>query len=156
VIDLQIKFDFSLPYTRRDSHKTVDFFDKFRQVYPVRSLRLVQSDHGSEFLGEFERHLRNLELKQVFSYPRCPKINGCVERYQRTLQEEFVEIHQDLFHDLPRLLQHLAEYLVFYNCQRVHHALNWQTPMQFLLTQRAMSKMSVTYTHPRQRKQSAR
>jgi len=61
---------------------------------PVPAIRVVQSDNGSEFLGEFEVHLRNLQLKQVFSYPRCPKINGCVERYQRTLQEEFIEVYE--------------------------------------------------------------
>jgi len=145
-IDLQSKFSFSLPYARCDSRNTVDFFDKFRQVYPVQPIRVVQSDNGSEFLGAFEDHLRNLQLKQVFSYPRCPKINGCIERYQRTLQEEFVEVYEDLFFDLPRLHRALADYLVFYNCQRVHHALNLQTPMQFLVAQGAVSKMSVTYT----------
>jgi transposase InsO family protein len=145
-IDLQSKFGFSLPYARCTSHNAVDFFDKVRQIFPVQPIRLVQSDNGSEFVGEFEAHLRTLELKQVFSYPRCPKINGCIERYQRTLQEEFVDVYEDLFFDLPRLHRQLADYLVFYNCQRVHHALDLQTPMQFLVAQKAMSKMSVTYT----------
>lgn len=147
-IDLQSKFSFSLPYARCDSRNAVDFFDKFRQVYPLQPIRLVQSDNGSEFLGAFEDHLRNLQLKQVFSYPRCPKINGCIERYQRTLQEEFVDVYEDLFFDLPRLHRQLAEYLIFYNCQRVHHSLNQQTPMQFLISQKAMSIMSVTHTSP--------
>lgn len=145
-IDLQSKFGFSLPYVRCDSHNAVDFFRKLRQVYPLRQIQVVQSDNGSEFLGDFETYLRSLQVKQVFSYPRCPKINGCIERYQRTLQEEFVDVYQDLFHDLPRLHRALAEYLIFYNCQRAHHALKLQTPVQFLLSQKAMSKMSVTYT----------
>jgi transposase InsO family protein len=145
-IDLQSKFSFSLPYARCTSQNTVDFFDKLRHILPVQPIQIVQSDNGSEFLGDFEAHLRTLQLKQVFSYPRCPKINGCIERYQRTLQEEFVDVYEDLFFDLPRLHRALADYLVFYNCQRVHHALNLQTPMQFLVAQRAMSKMSVTYT----------
>ncbi len=145
-IDVQSKFGFSLPYARCDSHNTVDFFNKMRQVYPVQLLRVIQSDNGSEFLGEFEQHLRHLKLQQVFSYPRCPKINGCIERYQRTLHEEFVAVHEELFHDLPRLHRQLAAYLIFYNCRRVHHTLNLQTPLQFLIAQHAMSKMSVTYT----------
>lgn len=143
-IDLQSKFSFSLPYARCDSRNAVDFFEKFRQVYPVPSIRLVQSDNGSEFLGAFEEPLRNLRLKQVFSYPRCPKINGCIERYQRTLQEEFVDVYEECFFDLPRLHRALADYLIFYNCQRAHHALQLQTPVQFLVSQTAMSKMSVT------------
>lgn len=145
-IDLQSKFSFSLPYARCTSHNAVDFFDKWRPLFPVQPIQVVQSDNGSECLGEFEVHLRTLHLKQVFGYPRCPKIDGCIERYQRTLQEEFVDGYEDLFFDLPRLYRHLADYLLFYNCQRVHHALNVQTPMQFLIAQRTMSKMSVTYT----------
>jgi len=54
--------------------------------------------------------------------------------------------HEDLFFDLPRLYRQLADYLLFYNCQRVYHALDVQTPMQFLIAREAMSKMSVTYT----------
>ena len=107
-IDLHSRFSFSLPYARCDSRNAVDFFKKFCQIYPVEPIQVVQSDNGSEFLGEFEAYLRNRQLKQVFSYPRCPKINGCIERYQRTLQEEFVDVHEDLFFDLPRLHRQLA------------------------------------------------
>ncbi len=77
-----------------------------------------------------------------WSYPRCPRINGCVERYQRTLNEEFIQVHEDCIRAPREFLRHLSEYLVFYNSERVHHALGNQTPLRYLPAQRQMSRMS--------------
>jgi transposase InsO family protein len=147
-IDVKGKFAFSLPYRRRDSAATVDFFDKLRQVYPLPVIASVQNDNGSEFLGEFERYLQQQGIRQLFTYPRCPKINGCVERYQRTLSEEFIEVHEDLVRTPAVFQRQLADYLIFYNCQRAHSALQMLSPMQHLLAQGVMSKKSVTHTPP--------
>jgi transposase InsO family protein len=40
----------------------------------------------------------------------------------------------------------LAEYLIFYNTERPHKALGLKSPIDYLLSTGAMSKMSVTYT----------
>lgn len=145
-IDVKGKFAFSLPYARRTSANTVDFFDKLRQVYPLAAIVGVQNDNGGEFLAEFEAYLHACEIPQHFAYPRCPKINGCVERYQRTLAEEFIEVHEEVARDPAAFQRELANYLLFYNCQRVHSALNQQSPMQHLVAKGVMSKKSVTYT----------
>jgi transposase InsO family protein len=143
-VDVKGKFAFSLPYRSKTSANTVDFWDKFLQIYPV-PVRTVQTDNGSEFLGEFEEHLRAAQIPQQFIYPRCPKVNGCIERYQRTLNEEFLQVHEYSVRQPRQFHLHWADYLVFYNCQRVHHALDGQTPMAYLIAQGALSKMSVTY-----------
>jgi transposase InsO family protein len=117
-------------------------------VYPLAALTGVQNDNGGEFLGEFEAYLRACEIPQHFTYPRCPKINGCVERYQRTLAEEFIEVHEAVARDPAAFKRALANYLVFYNCQRVHSALNQQSPMPHLVAEGVMSKKSVTCTYP--------
>ncbi|MBU1130056.1 integrase core domain-containing protein [Patescibacteria group bacterium] len=111
------------------------------------SFLFFKTDNGSEFLGDFKNHLTSQKLKHWFIYPRCPRINGCVERYNRTIQEEFVNSHLDLLvNNLEKFNRHLADYLVWYNCQRVHKTLKLKTPLQHLTEQGRMSKMSVTYT----------
>ncbi len=145
-IDVRGKFAFSLPYRRRDSANTVDFFGKLRQVYPLAAIASVQNDNGSEFLGEFEGYLEQQGIPQHFTYPRCPKINGCVERYQRTLAEEFIQVHEEVVRSPVAFQQQLANYLVFYNCERAHASLNYQSPVQHLLAEGLMSKKSMTHT----------
>ena len=58
-------------------------------MYPL-TIKSMQTDNGSEFLGDFDEYLKSRMIPHYFSYPRCPKINGCVERYNSTLKEEFV------------------------------------------------------------------
>ena len=144
-VDVKGKFAFSLPYRERTSGNTVDFFQKLVHVYPL-PIQEVQTDNGSEFLGEFEAHLAQNQIPQHFTYPRCPKVNGCIERYQRTLSEEFLQVHEFAVRQPRQFHLLLADYLIFYNCERAHQALALQTPMAYLLSQGALSKMSVTRT----------
>lgn len=146
VLDLQSRFAFSLPYPHCNSRNSADFLKRFQAVYPL-AIHSVQTDNGSEFLGEFVKVLAQYHIPHRFTYPRCPKINGRIERFQRSLQEEFVDAYEDLFGDGSALCTQLAAYLVFYNAQRPHQALNFQTPIQFMVNQQQMSKMSATSTY---------
>jgi transposase InsO family protein len=50
-------------------------------------------------------------------------MNAHVERFNRTIQESFVDYHEDLlFTDLDRFNQKLADWLVIYNAERPHHS----------------------------------
>lgn len=58
-----------------------------------------------------------------------------LERFSRTLQESFIDFHEDLlFSNLAAFNQRLTDWLVFYNTKRPHHALGHISPLQFLLT----------------------
>lgn len=144
-IDVRGKFAFSLLYKNLNSRNTVDFFKKFQIVYPVK-ITTIQTDNGLEFLGEFEQHLEKDTIPHVFIYPRCCRINGVVERYQRTLQDQFVYNNLDIIHNPTLFNKNLLEYLIFYNTQRVHKSIEKKTPIDYLLLTGSMSKMSVTYT----------
>lgn len=144
-IDVKLKFSFSLPYTHLNSQNTVDFFQKFQLVYPVQIIT-IQTDNGLEFLGDFEEYLKKQQIPHVFIYPRCCKINGTVERYQRSLQEEFIDQNLHIFHDTKLFSSKLMDYLLFYNTQRVHKSLGLKTPLGYLQEHKGLSKNSVTYT----------
>ncbi|MCA6069720.1 MAG: hypothetical protein LE180_01140 [Endomicrobium sp.] len=47
-------------------------------------------------MKKFSKILKEEEIQQLFSYPRCPKINGYIERYNMTLREEFVNNNEML------------------------------------------------------------
>ena len=145
-IDTKSKFALTLNYKRKTSINTVDFFNQFKNICPIR-VKSIQTDNGSEFLGDFEDYLINHKLIHHFTYPRCPKINGCVERYNRTVQEEFIDPNLSLLiDDIPEFNHQMADYLIWYNCQRPHKTLNLKSPLQHLVDKDQMSNMSVTST----------
>lgn len=144
-IDSRSKFALTLHYKSLSSRQWKDFYLRFKSVYPGK-IRSWQSDNGSENLGEFDQQLTQDKIPHWFSYPRCPKINTYIERYNRTIQEEFIEVHWNGIGDPVSSHRKLADYLIFYNIQRPHHSLGLKTPMEHLLQYEGMSHMSLTYT----------
>jgi transposase InsO family protein len=144
-IDSKLKFSFSACYKHLSSRAGKDFFQKLQMVYPL-DIKSVQTDNGLEFLGEFEDYLKSQNILHYFTYPRCPRINGCIERYNRTLREEFLNYHLDSLEDSDALNLKLADYLIFYNTERPHKSLGLKSPIHYLMSEGTMSKKSVTYT----------
>jgi transposase InsO family protein len=94
----------------------------------------VLSDNGSEFEADFAKALATQGIQRWYTYPKTPKMNAHVERFNRTVQESFVDYHEDLlFTDLDAFNQQLANWLVFYNAERPHHTLGQRPPLRFLL-----------------------
>jgi transposase InsO family protein len=147
-IDVKLKFQFSYAYTRLNSENTLDFFKKLEEVYPLKgAIKTVQTDNGLEFQGVFRQYLENINLKHLFIYPRCPKINAFIERANRTLQEEFIDMHLDTYlRSLQEFNLELMDYLIWYNTVRVHKSLGNVSPINYLLTISPKSQMDWTHT----------
>ena len=144
-IDAKLKFALTLNYKQLNSRNNKDFYHRFKSVYPG-TVKTWQSDNGRENLGEFDQQLQQDQVPHLFSYPRCPKINTYVERYNRTIQEEFIDNNLDFIHDKPLFNQKLSDYLIWYNTIRPHKSLGLKSPLQYLLQKGGMSHMSLTYT----------
>ncbi len=77
-------------------------------VSPLRQRR--------EFQGHFQQRLDAHGSTHWWTYPRSPKMNAPVERFNRTLQETFVDYHEDLlFDDLVAFNRKLVDWLLAYN-----------------------------------------
>ena len=99
-----------------------------RSPFPVKA---VQVDGGSEFMAGFEEACRQQGVHVFVLPPRSPKLNGRVERANRTHTEEFYEIYDgDL--DLPSLNNALRQWEHVYNTLRPHQALDNRTPAEYL------------------------
>ena len=144
-IDAREKFALTLNYKRLTSKNMKDFFERFQTLYPLK-IKDWQTDNGSENLGDFDKALKKARIPHLFIYPRCPKINSIIERYNRTIQEEFIDNHLDIIHDKPLFHQHLADYMLFYLTKRIHKALNKLSPIDYLIKKGGMSHLYGTYT----------
>jgi len=99
-----------------------------RMPFPIKA---IQVDGGSEFQDAFEEECQRRGIKLFVLPPRSPKLNGHVERAQRTHTEEFYEVTDASF-ELPELNQALLKWEKVYNTVRPHQALGYLTPQQFL------------------------
>lgn len=95
-------------------------------------IHTVQTDNGSEFLSVFHDELIKQGITHIFIYPHSPRINGVVERFNRTIQEEFITRCEDLHVDRLAFERKLQAYLSWYNTTRPHAALHYVAPQQFI------------------------
>lgn len=147
-IDIQNRFAFAYTYPKLNSQNTVNFLDKLKQIYPFESgIKTIQSDNGLEFLGDFNQRLTKDKIQHLFIYPRCPKINGFIERANRSLREEFLNQNQELIlDDFGLFNQKLLDHLFWYNTTRPHQSLNYLSPINYWLKRYPESQMYVTST----------
>jgi transposase InsO family protein len=104
-----------------------------RMPFPLKAL---QVDGGSEFAAAFEAACQQRGLRLFVLPPRSPKLNGRVERAQRTHTEEFYEV-TPCARELAAVNRKLQAWERIYNTVRPHQALGYLTPQQFLRQQRA-------------------
>ena len=81
-IDLFSRFSLAVVHSRAGFLRGL----VLRAPFPVRA---VQVDGGSEFMAEFESACQGLGIQLFVLPPRSPKLNGHVERMQRTFRDEF-------------------------------------------------------------------
>lgn len=116
--------------TRATATTATQFLDDLQTRYPY-ALRAIQVDGGSEFMADFEAACQARGLRLFVLPPRSPRLNGCVERANRTHTEEFWECYDgDL--DLPTAQAALRIWEHRYNTVRPHQALGYLTPAQFV------------------------
>lgn len=106
------------------------FLDTLQTRLPF-PLRGIQVDGGSEFQAEFEQACQERGLRLFVLPPRSPKLNGHVERANRTHTEEFYEVYPDDLEIVP-LNQALKQWEQVYNYVRPHQSLGYLTPFEYL------------------------
>ena len=66
-VDVATKFGFSYYFNKQTSQNIVNFYEKFKKVFPFK-IEKWQNDNGHENLGLFQQRLKQDGIKQVFSY----------------------------------------------------------------------------------------
>ena len=129
--DVVSRWDVIQAHTRATALTATQFLDtlQHRMPFPIRA---VQVDGGSEFAAEFEQACRQRGLHLFVLPPRSPKLNGAVERANRTHTEEFYQV-TDCSLEMNQLNRELRHWEKIYNTVRPHQALGYLTPHQFLL-----------------------
>jgi len=130
--DLSSRFAFAWATKSHASLAAKEFFQVCEKVFPF-PLTFVLTDNGSEFAKHFSLYLEDTKLTHYHTYPRTPKMNAHCERFNRTIQEEFIDYHLGQLVEPTEFNPRMMDYLVWYNTARVHGAFkNKLTPVQFI------------------------
>lgn len=139
-------YDRKTPITAADllNDRVIPFFDA-QEV----ALQRVLTDRGTEYCGSPERHEYELYLAvenidHTRTKTKSPQTNGIVERFHKTLLNEFYRIafRKTLYTSLEQLQEDLDLWMKQYNEVRPHQG-RWcfgKTPMQTFLDSRALAK----------------
>jgi transposase InsO family protein len=128
--DVISRWDVIAVCRRTTSTAATAFLDTLQQRLPF-PLRALQVEGGGEFAAAFEEACRQRGLPLFVLPPRSPKLNGHVERANRTHTEEFYEVTPCSL-QIAQLNRELQAWERTYNTVRPHQALGYRTPQQFL------------------------
>lgn len=132
-IDEVSKLAYARLYKTHHSKYAKDFLLRLEYLTD-KSIINIHHDNGSEFAKDFTRACRMLNLPQWYSRVRTPKDNPVLERFNRTIQEDFVDLWDVDPVNIDDFNKQLVEWLVEYNSIRPHETLAYQTPLEYIDT----------------------
>ncbi len=130
-IDTYSSFGLAYLYTDKSVKSSVDFISKAIGTLSDMGITVerILTDNGKEYTTHwdsghhhFEEYLKSRDIEHRYTKVRHPWTNGFVERFQRTILEEFYQpaLLKKIYHSMEELQYGLDQFLYFYNFQRTH------------------------------------
>ena len=128
--DVVCRWDVLEAHSRATAGTARQFLGRVMERMPF-AVKAIQVDGGSEFQAEFEQACAAQGIRLFVLPPHSPKLNGHVERAQRTHKEEFYTYYDGAL-DLGNLNKALRRWERVYNTIRPHRSLGSRTPARYL------------------------
>lgn len=122
-LDVRTRFAHAWASEKATARAALCFLRRMKKVTPF-AIRMLQSDHGSEFSRTFSERAK---VRHRHSRVRRPNDNAHLERFNRTIQDECLDA---LPKDVCIINRSLPKWLRYYNEKRHHFGINLQTPLQ--------------------------
>lgn len=128
LIDLYSRWAYAETAPKIGAKISVQFIRRAQKAASF-TFAMIQTDHGSEFSTWFTHALWGMGMKHRHSRVRQSNDNAHVERFNRTIQEECLD---RTTHTIFAFKKALNVYLPYYNTERLHMGINYQTPFEVL------------------------
>jgi len=125
LIDVHSRWAYALATDKLGAGKSLEFVLKAREAAPFK-FNCIQSDNGSEYSTFFSQ---NVGVRHRHTRVRKPTDNAHIERFNRTIQTECVRYYLE---SIDAMNKRIEQYLAYYNNERLHMGINYQTPSQKL------------------------
>lgn len=129
-VDTYSKMAFAKLYTMKTPITAADLLnDKVLPFFEEQQVPLLRilTDRGTEYCGKIDQHdfqlyLAIKDIDHTRTKARHPQTNGIVERFHRTILDEFYRIafRKKIYSSLETLQADLDDYLKEYNKERTH------------------------------------
>lgn len=130
VIDTYCSFGFAKLYTSKQAITAADILnDRVLPFYQEHQIKIqhILTDNGTEYCGRRMEHYYQIllalhDIKHRRTKTATPRTNGFVERFNRTVLEEFFRgiLRRKYYHTLKALQTDLNDWMNYYNTQRLH------------------------------------
>jgi len=127
-------------YTNSTSSSARDFLERLLYL-SNGSLQNIHHDNGGEFAGLFERACEELGINQIYSRVRRPKDNPALERFNGTVQDEWLAVSEVGLDNIHEANQDLTGWLIQYNSERPHQSLDYLPPLTYATQKYKVSPM---------------
>jgi len=117
-------------YSSLLSKNGADFLKICLTKFPF-TIKTIQTDNGKEFLKDFDKLCKELNLPHYFIEARHPKQNTYVENSHGSDEREFYQ-QGNTDKDIEAMNKSLEEWERTWNYIRPHEALNYLTPDEYL------------------------
>ena len=138
-IDTHSKIAFARMYPSKHSKHAADFLRRLHYLFDGK-IENIQTDNGSEFEKYFREAAEKLSLTQYHSRPKTPTDNPFDERFNRTLDEECIQMG-NMTADCEAFNRTLTDWLIEYNFKRPHQALGYMVPVLYHYQYQKVSPM---------------
>lgn len=131
-LDIKTRFSFAYCYKTLSSNTAKDFMIRFQKVAPF-IITHIQTDNGAEFHKYFREYIKSQNIIHFYNYPRTPKMNSFIERFNRTIQDQHVSWNMGELIEPDNFNQGLVKYLIWYNTERPHRGIGKVPPLQYFI-----------------------
>jgi transposase InsO family protein len=138
------KFCYMRAYKTHSSFAARDFLARLAYLLGADP-KVILTDNGSEFLKHFQIACQQKNIKRYFSRVQTPKDNPEVERMIKTYIEEWLNDGK-WSPDFYKMNKYITDFLIYYNHERPHEKLNYDTPLAYAETHSLLTKRSSSST----------
>ena len=128
IIDLFSRWAYAEVVEKIGAHQSAGFARRAQKTALFRFV-MIQTDHGSEFSTRFTHRLLQRDILHRHSRVRQKDDQAHIERFNRTIQEECFD---RVTHNIASFKRALPPYLRWYNTERTHMGINYQTPLDLV------------------------
>ena len=118
---LAIEVDSSIP-----SLRVIRVLERLKEVRGIP--QMIRVDNGPEFISRnLDNWCKENKVKLVFIQPGEPTQNAFIERFNGSIRRELLNAYS--FKTISEVRDKTLEWMMDYNLNRPHKALNYQTPI---------------------------
>ena len=114
-------------------HDVIKIFERIFEHLTIPEKFYVRCDNGSQFIAEsLQKYFINKKVIQEFTKPATPQQNSHIESYHSIMESAVCQ--RFMFKDLKDVKQTMNDFRNFYNFDRIHGGIGFQSLDEFLKT----------------------